>query len=115
MVTITSSPVFANGCAVGTITEFPVKGDNVIEKAAYTPENQRVWINAQQYFGGVPQIIWESLVGGYQVCEKWLKDRKGRKLVYDDLQHWQRIVVVIKQATRLTKEIDALIPGWPLP
>ena len=97
------------------ITEFPVKGDNVIEKAAYTPENQRVWINAQQYFGGVPQIIWESLVGGYQVCEKWLKDRKGRKLVYDDLQHWQRIVVVIKQATRLTKEIDALIPGWPLP
>ena len=97
------------------ITEFLVKGDNVVEKAGYTPENQRVWINAQQYFGGVPQTIWESLIGGYQVCEQWLLDWKGRKLTYDDVQHWQRIVVAIKETMRITAEIDALIPGWPLP
>jgi len=97
------------------ITEFPVKGDNVVEKAAYTPENQRVWINALQYFGGVPQTLWESHVGGYQVCEKWLKDRKGRKLSYDDVQHWQRIVVAMQETMRLANEINALIPGWPLP
>jgi predicted helicase len=97
------------------ITEFPVKGDNVIEKAAYTPVNRRVWINAQQYFGGVPPNIWESLIGGYQPCQQWLSDRKGHKLTYDDMQHWQRIVVAIQETMRLTKEIDTLIPGWLLP
>jgi hypothetical protein len=97
------------------ITEFPVKGNNIVEKAAYTPENNRVWINAQQYFGGVPQAIWEALVGGYQVCAQWLSDRKGRTLTYDDVQHWQRIVVAIQEIKRLNKEIDTLIPGWPLP
>ena len=96
-------------------TEFPVKGSNVVERVAYTPENQRVWISAQQYFGAVPQTIWESRIGGYQVCEQWLSDRKGRKLTYDDVQHWQRIVVAIKETKRLREEIDAAIPGWPLP
>ena len=96
-------------------TEFPVKGDNVVEKAVYTPKNHRVWINAQQYFGGVPETTWESLTGGYQVCEQWLSDRKGRKLNYDDVEHWQRIVVAIRETVRLTDAIDALIPGWPLP
>jgi hypothetical protein len=96
------------------ITEFPIKGSNVIEKIEYMPEHSRVWINPQQYFAGVPQSIWESRIGGYQVCEKWLKDRKGRKLIYDETQHWQRIVVAIKETSRLTKEIDDTIPGWPL-
>jgi len=96
-------------------TEFPVKGNNIVDNVAYTSDSQRVWINAQQYFGGVPQAIWEAFIGGYQVCEKWLKDRKGRKLTYDDVKHWQQIVVAIKETMRLTKEIDALIPGWPLP
>jgi hypothetical protein len=74
-----------------------------------------VWINAEQYFGDVPQAMWESFIGGYQICEQWLSDRKGRKLSYDDVQHWQRIVVALKETIRLTKEIDALVPGWPLP
>jgi predicted helicase len=97
------------------ITEFPIKGSNIIEKVTYVPDKQRVWINPQQYFGGVPQTIWESLIGGYQVCDKWLKDRKGRKLTYDETQHWQRIVLAVKETSRLTKEIDACLPGWPLP
>jgi hypothetical protein len=96
------------------VTEFPVKGSNVVEDVVYRAGDVRVWINAQQYFGGVPQSIWETLIGGYQVCEKWLKDRKGRKLAYDDVQHWQRIVTAIAETTRITKEIDTLIPGWRL-
>jgi len=96
------------------ITEFPVKGSNIVEKSAYTPENNRVWINSQQYFGAVPQNVWEFHIGGYHVCERWLKDRTGRKLTYDDVQHWQRIVVAVQETMGLTKEIDALIPGWPL-
>jgi len=75
----------------------------------------RVWINKTQYFEGVPHQIWEFRIGGYQVCEKWLKDRKGRQLAYDDIQHYQKIVVALKETQRLMAEIDALIPGWPLP
>jgi Type ISP C-terminal specificity domain len=59
--------------------------------------------------------VWEFHFGGYQVCEKWLKDRKGRRLSYDDIQHYQKIVVALNETIRLMAEIDALIPGWPLP
>lgn len=96
------------------ITEFPVKGGNGVEKVEYVPDEKRVWINAGQYFGSVPQNIWDFVVGGYQPCEKWLQDRKGRTLNYDDVRHWQRTVVAINETMRLVKEIDALIPGWPL-
>lgn len=95
-------------------TEFPVKGDNTVEKAAYTPQNEQVWINAKQFFGGIPQSVWDFHVGGYRVCERWLKDRQRRALSYDDVQHWQKIVRVVQETMRLMSEIDALIPGWPL-
>jgi predicted helicase len=99
------------------ITEFPVKGTDEMEKVRYTDHDRRVWFNARQYFGGVPKAVWEFRVGGYQVCEKWLKDRKGRKLSYDDIQHYQRIVVALCETTRLMTEIDAAIEhhgSWPL-
>ena len=51
---------------------------------------------------------------GYQVCDKWLKDRKGRKLDNDDLMHYQRIVVALNETIRLMAEIDALITCWPV-
>jgi predicted helicase len=98
-------------------TEFPIKGDNEVEKAQYTGNDQRVWINSTQYFGGVPQAVWDFHVGGYQVCEKWLKDRKTRRLTYDDLQHYQRIVVALHETTRLMAGIDSVIEGhggWPV-
>jgi predicted helicase len=96
------------------VTEFPVKGNNTVAKVSFTPEDNRVWINATQYFAGTPREAWEYYVGGFQVCDKWLKDRKGRELTYDDVQHWQRIVVALVETMRLTREIDALIPKWPL-
>jgi hypothetical protein len=97
------------------ITEFPIKGSNIVEKVAYMPEHKRLWINGLQYFGEVPDTIWGAVIGGYQVCEKWFKDRKSRQLTFDDIQHWQRIVVAIKETMRLRKEIDDKIPDWPLP
>ena len=99
------------------ITEFPVKGDNEVEKVQYTDDDQRVWINAKQYFGGVPKAVWDFHVGGYQVCEKWLKDRKTRTLTYDDLQHYQKIVVDLRETIRLMDEIDSVIEkhgSWPI-
>jgi predicted helicase len=96
------------------ITKYPVSGSNIVEKVSYDTNNKRVYVNKLQYFEGVPSEVWNFQIGGYQVCEKWLKDRKGRTLTYDDLTHYQRIVVALKETIRLMQEIDALIPGWPI-
>jgi hypothetical protein len=95
------------------ITSFPVAGSNAVDKVRY--EKRKVWINDEQYFGGVPEAVWEFQVGGYQVCDKWLKDRKGRALSSDDIAHYQRIVVALKDTLHLMAEIDKAIPSWPLP
>lgn len=96
------------------ITKYPVAGSSIVEKVRYDENNKRVYINKLQYLEGVPSEVWNFQVGGYQVCEKWLKDRKGRTLSYDDLTHYQKIVVALKETIRLMQEIDVLIPGWPI-
>jgi hypothetical protein len=80
-------------------------------------EMGRVWINKIQYFEGVPPEVWAFQVGGYQVCQKWLKDRKGRLLTYDDMTHYQRIVAVLAETIRLMAAVDETIAahgGWPI-
>jgi hypothetical protein len=65
----------------------------------------------------VPGAAWNFHIGGYQVCEKWLKDRKGRTLSADDIEHYQRVVVALKATIRIMGEIDAVIEehgGWPI-
>ena len=94
------------------ITSYPIAGDHTVGRILY--DKKRVWINETQYFGGVPENVWEFTIGGYQVCEKWLKDRKGRQLDSDDLVHYQRMIVAIKETLRLMEEIDRIIPGWPI-
>jgi hypothetical protein len=77
----------------------------------------RVWINREQYFGGVLPEVWAFQVGGYQVCQKWLKDRKGHKLTYDDLTHYQHIVSALATTISLMAQIDETIEahnGWPI-
>ena len=98
------------------ITRYEVKGDHAVEKVSYDEKMQRVSINKTQYFDGVPPQVWNFHIGGYQVCEKWLKDRKGRKLTIDDIDHYQKIVVALKETIRLMSEIDEVIAargGWP--
>ena len=73
----------------------------------------RVFINPGQYFGGVPLEVWEFHVGGYQVCEKWLKDRKGRTLSFDDIETYRNITESLRQTIRLMTGIDTAIPVWP--
>jgi predicted helicase len=99
------------------LTTWPVKGDDVVERVEYVETDERVWINKSQFFGGVHKAVWDFHVGGYQVCHKWLKDRKGRKLTYEDTQHYQRTVVALNETIRLTGEIDEAIDrhgGWPI-
>lgn len=94
------------------ITTYPEAGSNKVEKVAYV--NRKVFINNQQYFGELPEEVWQFKVGGYQVCEKWLKDRKGRVLSSEDITHYQRVVVALKETIRLIKEIDKTITKWPM-
>ena len=97
-------------------TIFTGKGDNTISKKPTWKDNA-VWINPAQRFEGVPENVWNFHIGGYQVCEKWLKDRKGRTLSADDITHYQRIVVALSETIRIMAEIDQMIDengGWPI-
>jgi len=103
------------------ITGYPVAGDSTVEKVRYQEPhddvNGRVWINSTQYFDGVSKEVWEFHIGGYQVCDKWLKDRKGRQLTYDDLTHYQHVVSALAETMKLMNDIDAAIfnhGGWPI-
>jgi predicted helicase len=76
----------------------------------------RVAINASSGFDGVPAAVWNFHIGGYQVCHKWLKDRKGRALSDADVRHYAKIVTALHETMRLMGEIDAVIEeygGWP--
>ncbi|MCL2116826.1 MAG: hypothetical protein FWH27_00210 [Planctomycetaceae bacterium] len=65
-----------------------------------------VHINEAQYFGHVPPETWEFSIGGYQPAQKWLKDRKGRKLTYNDISHYQRIIRALKETGNIMLEVD---------
>jgi predicted helicase len=109
---------------------FPIPGDNRVKRRGGFPtfipagesrtktsdvaERNRVYINLEQYFAGVPEEVWDFEVGGYQVLHKWLKDRKGRVLSYGELEHYQQMVVALKETLRLMGEVDATIGGWPM-
>jgi predicted helicase len=98
------------------ITKYPVSGDNAVTEVTYKPSQQRVYINKQQYFQGIPLEVWEFKIGGYQVLDKWLKDRKkaNRRLSFEDVLHYQRVVVALKETMEIMREIDEIIPGFPL-
>jgi predicted helicase len=86
------------------ITQYPVNGSNEVTKISYT--EGKVYINEAQYFDNVPQVAWNFYIGGYQPAQKWLKDRKGRKLEFEDILHYQKIIVALTETDRLMKEID---------
>ena len=114
-----------------TEVKFPVVGDNVVEKGYpkyYAPgvvptgENSpvdqgRVYISKTapksgkqgQYFEGIPPEVWQFRIGGYQPLEKWLKDRRGRTLLFDDLDHYKRIAAALSETMRLMAEVDEAI------
>jgi predicted helicase len=88
------------------ITQYPIDGDNLVVKIRY--ENTKVLINDTQYFANVPEVAWNFYIGGYQPAQKWLKDRKDRKLEFEDILHYQKIIVALAETDRLMKEIDKI-------
>jgi predicted helicase len=68
----------------------------------------RIWINESKYFDNIPVIAWEFYIGGYQPAQKWLKDRKERELKFEDILHYQKIIVALSETARIMKEIDKI-------
>ena len=68
-----------------------------------------VYVNETHWFVDVPAEAWDFYIGGYQSAQKWLKDRKGRTLSFDDIEHYCKIISVLMETSRLMKEIDATI------
>jgi predicted helicase len=90
------------------IAKFEGKGENKVEKVAY--KEGKVLLNKDQYFEGITEEVWKYQIGGYQVCDKWLKDRKGQRLSLDDIKHYCKVVTAIKNTIEIQKEIDNLYP-----
>jgi len=86
------------------IASYPVDGTNSVDKIGFS--NNRVMINADQYFDKVPEIAWNFYIGGYQPAQKWLKDRKGRTLTTDEIMHYQKIIVALTETDKIMKKID---------
>ncbi|MEX0993610.1 MAG: type ISP restriction/modification enzyme [Solirubrobacterales bacterium] len=86
------------------ITTFPVAGSNEVGKVRY--EDRRVWINASQYFGDVPEVAWSLYIGGYQPAQKWLKDRKGKTLTSAEIAHYQSIIKTLVETEAIMHQID---------
>ncbi len=84
---------------------YPFKGDGsgVVEQPRCA--DGRIWINATQYFDAVPAVAWEFFIGGYQPAQKWLKDRKGKALSFDDIKHYQRILKVLAETDRIMGQL----------
>ncbi len=87
-----------------SISKFQGKGNNKVEKPKY--EIEKVWINKEQYFDGIKEEVWQYQIGGYQVCEKWLKDRKERTLTLDEIKTYCKIVTALSKTIELQIEID---------
>lgn len=86
------------------ITSYPEGGENIVGKPTF--KNGSVYINETQYFSNVPEVAWNFYIGGYQPAQKWLKDRKDRELSYDDILHYQKIIVALSETARIMGEID---------
>ena len=86
---------------------FEGEGDGVVSKFEY--EDGKVWINATQSFTDVPAAVWEYEIGAYQVCNKWLKDRKGERLSHAEVRQYRGILVAVAETLRVMREIDEVL------
>lgn len=90
------------------LAKFQGQGDGKVGKLKYL--DAKVYINDDQYFEGITPEVWEYQIGGYQVCDKWLKDRKGQRLGLDEIKRYCQIVTALSKTIEIQKEIDSIYP-----
>ena len=92
---------------IPTRHRFEGKGDAVVSKVRYA--GGHVWINPTQHFTDVPEAVWNYEIGAYQVCEKWLRDRKGIPLSHAEVRHYCAILVAVAETLQIIAEIDTVL------
>ena len=90
------------------VIKFQGTGDKRVDKIKYDKKGESVYINKDQYFEGLKENIWEYRIGGYQVCDKWLKDRKERILSLDDVKHYCKVATAVEHTINIQKSIDGI-------
>ena len=97
------------------LAKFEGSGNEIVQTGKnglhYAPKIKRVYINESQYFEGITPRVWEYQIGGYQVCHKWLKDRKDRRLSLDEIKTYCRVVTALLKTIEVQEEIDKLYPA----
>ena len=89
-------------------TDYPKKGDNIVRQVKR--EKNKVHINNTQHFARVPEVAWNFHTGGFQPAQKYLKDRKNRELTFDEISHYQKIIVALVETAKIMQKIDACLP-----
>ena len=89
------------------IADYPESGSNEVERLQYSDDG-KVYINSAQYFANVPREVWEFYIGGYQPAQKWLKDRKGRTLNYEDIRHYRRMIFALGETGEIMEELEKI-------
>lgn len=110
------APELTDSAVLGSCTLFNADGSAVSSSSDTVTQRKydhdgmtgKVWINKTQYFASVDESTWAFYIGGYQVADKWLKDRKGRALSAEDILHYSRIIAVLKATGQIMSEIDAV-------
>ncbi|PKL48548.1 MAG: DNA methyltransferase [Planctomycetes bacterium HGW-Planctomycetes-1] len=92
------------------IAKFEGKGNTKVEKVCCDVPKKRVFVNPDSYFDNISPEIWEYRIGGYQVMEKWLKDRKERKLTLEEIKLYCKIATSVKETIELQNHIDKIYP-----
>ncbi|MFC1822988.1 type ISP restriction/modification enzyme [Thermodesulfobacteriota bacterium] len=90
------------------VVKFQGTGDKRVDKIKYDKKGERVYINKDQYFEGIEENVWQYRIGGYQVCDKWLKDRKSNVLSLDDIKHYCKVATAIEHTINIQKSIDEI-------
>ena len=90
------------------VAKFQEVGNKRVDKIRYDKKSKRIFINKTQYFEGVKEDIWEFKIGGYQVCSKWLKDRKGKILSVDEIKHYCKVVTAMNYTIKIQNSIDKI-------
>jgi len=90
------------------LVKFQGTANKQVDKIKHDENGERVYINKDQYFEGLEENVWQYRIGGYQVCDKWLKDRKGKVLSLDDVKHYCKVATAIEHTINIQKSIDEI-------
>lgn len=90
--------------------KFQGSGDNRIDKQTFNEGERKIYINKTQYFEAIKKEVWEYQIGGYQVLDKWLKDRKGRELSLEDIKHYCKVATALQKTIEIQEAIDDIYP-----